>query len=135
VLYVKLAAAAVLAAASLTTVAPVSSETESPTTSKVIEVKLVDVSPTEFAFSPAKITVRAGDVVRFTQTKVNAHNVEFKTLPAGVDLGDARVGPYLMAVEQVYEVKIDARFKPGTYGYVCTPHELMGMKGEIVVTP
>lgn len=131
---VKLAAAVGLAIASLTSVAP-GTDTTAPTTGKVIEVKMVDISATEFAFSPAKITVRAGDVVRFTQTKVNGHNVEFKTMPAGVDLGDARMGPFMMTAEQVYEVKIDARFKPGAYGYVCTPHELMGMKGEIVVAP
>ena len=103
--------------------------------SNIVDVELVDVSSTQFAFSPAKITVKRGDVIRFTQTRVNAHNIEFKGFPAGVDLGDIRVGPYMMTPGQVYEVKVDARFAPGTYDYVCTPHESMGMKGQIVVVP
>ena len=101
----------------------------------VVEVKMIDVSATQFAFSPAKITVKRGDTVRFTQVRVNAHNVEFRGFPAGVDLGDVRVGPYLLAADQVYEVKIDARFAPGTYDYVCTPHATMGMTGQIIVLP
>ena len=100
----------------------------------VIEVKMIDISPTAFAFSPAKITVKQGAIVRFTQTKVNVHNIEFKGIPAGADLGDLKVGPYLMSVDQVHEFTIDQRFVPGTYDYVCTPHELMGMKGQIIVT-
>ena len=103
--------------------------------SNVIEVKMVEISPTQFTFTPAKITVKQGDVVRFTQTKVNVHNVEFKATPAGADLGALKVGPYLMTVDQVYEFTIDKRFVAGNYDYVCTPHETMGMKGQIIVTP
>lgn len=104
-------------------------------TGNVVEVKLVDVSATQFAFSPVKITVKRGDTVRFTQLRVNAHNIEFRGFPAGVDLGAARTSPFLMTPDQVHEVKIDARFAPGTYDYVCTPHETMGMKGQIIVLP
>jgi plastocyanin len=98
-----------------------------PPTGKVIEVKMV-------AFSPAKITVKAGDVVRFTQVKANVHNVEFKTVPTGANLGALMTGPFLMTVDQVHEFTIDARFTAGTYDYVCTPHSTMGMTGQIVVT-
>lgn len=108
--------------------------TDPTPTPAVVEVKLIDISATQFGFSPAKITVKRGDTVRFTQTKVNGHNVEFKTFPAGVDLGAARMGPFLMTPDAVYEIKIDERFKPGTYDIVCTPHEMMGMKAQIIVT-
>lgn len=122
-----LTAAATIAAAPFTSASV-------PPTGKVIEVKMVEVSPTQFAFTPAKITVRAGDVVRFTQVKANVHNVEFKTVPAGANLGELMVGPYLMTVEQVHEFTIDARFAVGTYDYICTPHAAMGMTGQIIVT-
>ncbi len=34
----------------------------------------------------------------------------------------------------VYHVVIGETFTEGTYAIVCTPHELMGMKGELVVS-
>lgn len=113
--------------------APFTNASVAPT-GNVIEVKMVEVSPTQFAFSPAKITVKAGDVVRFTQVRANMHNVEFKTVPAGANLGELMSGPYLMTADQVHEFTIDARFAAGTYDYVCTPHAMMGMTGQIVVT-
>ena len=114
---------------------PLKSQAQAPNAkANVIEVKMVDISPTEFGFSPAKITVKQGDIVRFTQVKVSMHNVEFKGFPTGVDLGDLKVGPYLLAADQVHEFTIDKRFTAGVYDYVCTPHEMMGMKGQIIVT-
>lgn len=125
--FVALAAAVSIAAA------PASAPSVPPT-GNVIEVKMVEISPTQFAFSPAKITVKAGDVVRFTQVKANVHNVEFKAVPTGANLGALMTGPFLMTVDQTHEFTIDARFTAGTYEYVCTPHQTMGMKGQIVVT-
>jgi len=100
---------------------------------RTFEIKMIEVTPTKFEFSPDSITVRQGDIVRFTQTKVNAHNMVFKVVPAGVDLGDLKEGPYMLAVEQVHQFTIDKRFVPGTYNYTCTPHEVLGMKGRIIV--
>lgn len=118
---------------------PVKSQAQAPNAkasaeANVIEVKMVDISPTQFAFAPAKITVKQGDIVRFTQVRANMHNVEFTGFPTGVDLGDLKVGPYLMAADQVHEFTIDKRFTVGVYDYICTPHEMMGMKGQIIVT-
>ena len=96
---------------------------------KVVIVKMIDKSPTEYVFSPASVTVKAGDIVRFVQTTATPHNVDFKT-----DIGAGKTSDFLTAPNQTYEVKIDTRFKPGTYDYACTPHEAMGMKGTIVVT-
>lgn len=100
---------------------------------RVMEVRMVDVSPMEFVFEPSDLTVRPGDIVRFVQAGVMPHNVEFRDVPAGADLGDARLGPYLMSKGQVYELVIDERFTAGAYPYVCTPHEAMGMKGTLTV--
>lgn len=106
---------------------------KNPTDPTVIIVKMVDKSATEFAFEPANVTVKPGDIVRFVQTGAMPHNVEFKKTPAGVDLGALRVGEYLTVPDQVYEIKVDAKFAKGVYEIACTPHESLGMKGTITV--
>ncbi len=98
-----------------------------------VTVRMVDKSATEYAFEPANITVAPGTLVRFELAGSVPHNVEFKSGPSGTDLGAARMGPFLLAKGQTYEVMIDARFAVGTHDYVCTPHEMMGMKGTITV--
>ena len=104
-----------------------------PTDPTVVVVKMVDKSATEFVYEPANINVKPGDIVRFVQTSAMPHNVEFKKTPAGVDLGAARVGGFLTAPNQTYEIKIDAKFVKGAYEIACTPHEAMGMKATITV--
>lgn len=93
------------------------------------------VAMADFKFQPTQLTVRQGDVIRFEQTGIQPHNVEFRKTPPGVDLGDKRMGPFLVSKGSTYEIRIDERFKPGVYAFVCTPHEQMGMKGMITVKP
>ena len=99
----------------------------------VIIVKMIDKSPTEFAFEPANITAKPGDVIRFVQTTVTPHNVEFKNPPSGSDLATVIMGPFLTQPDETYEIQIDQRFVAGTYEFVCTPHFMMGMTGSITV--
>lgn len=100
-----------------------------------VEVRMVDKSPTEFVFEPAEVTVRPGDVVRFVQTGVMPHNVEFRAVPEGVELaGDVQMGRYLTRKGETYDLVIDERFGAGKYDYVCTPHSALGMTGTISVT-
>lgn len=99
----------------------------------VVTVKMVDKSATEYAFEPSEITVEPGQIVRFVQAGAVPHNVEFKNTPAGSAVDEIRVGPFLLRKGDVYEIRIDSRFPVGTYDYVCTPHEVMGMKGKIFV--
>lgn len=99
----------------------------------VVIVRMVDKSATEWAFEPADITVEPGTLVRFELTGSIPHNVEFKNSPSGTDVGNARMGPFLIMKGQTYDVMIDGRFAIGTHDYVCTPHEMMGMKGTITV--
>ncbi len=108
-------------------------EDRASTQGNVVIVKMVDKSVTEFAFEPANVTVKRGDVIRFVQTSTTPHNVEFKDGPEGTDLNGGRVGPYLLAPDETYEVSIDSRFAKGVHRYVCTPHEFMGMVGTITV--
>ena len=100
---------------------------------QIVTVRMVDKSATQYVFEPADITVAPGTVVRFELTGFIPHNVEFKDVPAGTDLGDARFGPFLLTKGATYEIAIDERFVAGTHEYVCTPHEMMGMKGTITV--
>jgi len=104
-----------------------------PVSGKVVIVKMVDVSNTEFKFEPAEITVQPGDTVRFVQSGAMPHNVDFRTLPEGTDLGDAKMGPFLTTPDETYDVVIDGRFAAGEHGFVCTPHEFMGMTGTLTV--
>ena len=97
-------------------------------TPRVITVKMVG-----YTFQPAHVTVKPGDIVRYVQTTTMPHNVHFKDVPNGVNLGDVQQSKYLVTNGETFDLRIDGRFKPGTYNYVCTPHESLGMKGSIVV--
>ncbi|MDT8368776.1 MAG: plastocyanin/azurin family copper-binding protein [Longimicrobiales bacterium] len=116
-------------------VAPVATTAaQKPDSVRVVEVKMIDKSTTEFAFNPSEVTVRVGDVVRFIQTGTMPHNVEFNESAEVATLEEVRIGPYLTQVGQTYEIEIDGRFSPGRYPFVCTPHQFLGMKGVLTVT-
>lgn len=100
---------------------------------EVVVVKMVEKSATRFAFEPATVTVAPGQTIRFVQEGIQPHNVEFRDPPSGASLDDILTGPFLVQRGQTYDVIVDDRFTEGTYPYVCTPHEAMGMKGTIVV--
>lgn len=100
---------------------------------QTVVVRLVDKSSAEWRFEPSHVTVRPGDTIQWVLEDMVPHNVEFKKTPDGADLGDAKMGPFLMSKGQTYELVIDERFTVGAYNYVCTPHEAMGMKGSITV--
>lgn len=103
-------------------------------TGDTVVVKMVEKSATSYAFEPAAVTVHPGDRIRFVQTGVVPHNVEFRSPPAGAQLDGRKMGPFLTTKGQTYEVVIDDAFVAGDYPYVCTPHEPMGMVGTIEVT-
>jgi len=99
----------------------------------VVEVRMVDAGGGQWRFEPATIDVHPGDVVRFVQDDVAPHNVQFKDVPSGSDLGAAVMGPFLLQKGETYELAIDERFAFGDHAYVCTPHEPLGMVGTINV--
>jgi len=86
-----------------------------------------------YTYDSAEIVAQRGDTVRFVQESAMPHNVEFTDIPAGVVLGDAKVGPYVIAEGDSYDLVIDRRFAPGRYSFHCTPHQSLGMKGTLVV--
>jgi len=99
-----------------------------------IVVKMVDHGGGQWRFEPARVEAHTGDVIHFIQTDVVPHNVQFKKAPSGAKLGVAMMGPFLLRKGDTYDLPIDRRFVTGTYGFVCTPHELMGMKGTLIVS-
>jgi plastocyanin len=115
------------------------------------EAGVVVIEMVDFGFKPAKVTVRPGDVVRFVNMTNTPHNVEFRDVPEDARLGadyvvpveesrtrtapptPDRMGPYLLHKGDTYEFSITDAFVAGIYDYVCTPHEAMGMTGELEV--
>ena len=112
---------------------PVCAQSAPPAHPGVIVVQMVERVPYGIAFDPIRVHAQPRDTVRFVQAGRMPHNVEFKSIPAATDLGELRLGPMLTSVGQTYDVVIDARFPPGKYVYVCTPHEVLGMAGIIYV--
>ncbi len=85
-------------------------------------------------FQPKTLTVKKGDVVRWIMADGTVmHNVSFTQAdsnPAGFTA--PADSPFLTQAGQTFELKID--FAPGTYNYVCVPHEMMGMVGSLTVS-
>jgi plastocyanin len=112
--------------------APSAATTSSvPLTGNVIEVEMASRPGMGEVFSPAELTVKRGDVVRFKLVS-GVHNASFPANknPGGVALPAAT--PYLQAPGQTHDVAID--LPAGEYHYQCDPHVALGMVGKLVVT-
>ncbi len=98
---------------------------------------VVDMTST-FAFSPASVTVAAGDTVEWRNTAVMKHTVtadpKLANDPAHVSLPDGAetFNSGDVPPGQIYRHTFDV---PGQYDYVCLPHEFLGMLGTVFVTP
>jgi len=105
-----------------------------PDQSGVVSVMMTD----QAVFVPASLTVPAGTKVRWKNASREDHTVtddpkvasdaKDVTMPAGAtafNSGTIKPGAQ-------YEVTFTV---PGSYKYVCEPHEGMDMKGTIEVTP
>ncbi|HEX6913372.1 MAG TPA: plastocyanin/azurin family copper-binding protein [Longimicrobium sp.] len=102
---------------------------------QVHEVRMVSTQGgASGVFEPATLNVKKGDVVRWVMADgVVMHNVSFMQAdsnPAGFT--PPADSPFLTQAGQTFELKID--FAPGTYNYVCVPHEMMGMVGSLTVS-
>jgi cytochrome c oxidase subunit II len=77
----------------------------------------------DLKFQPSSATAKVGDVVEWSNNGTAIHNVTFsnQSVPSSdtQNSGDK------------FELKFS---KPGTYQYVCTFHEAVGMRGTITVT-
>ena len=90
------------------------------------------------SFSPAQVTVAAGEAVEWRNTSLITHTVTDNPkrakqsgdamLPSGAQAFDSGDIPAGQVYRQIFNV-------PGTYRYLCTHHESEGMIGTVVVKP
>ena len=137
------AAAAPAAATPASAAAPAAAGTALPITGKTWEVKMIG-DGTVYKFEPANLTIKAGDGIKFVVVSTPPHNVAFDPalIPADVKGQlDANMGPnkmgelssgLLLTIGDALTISF-AGIKPGTYGFYCTPHLAMNMKGTVTV--
>jgi plastocyanin len=116
--------------------ASVAAQTSGVLPAHVVVVQLVmrNDPSVPFAFEPNVVQVQRGDTIRFAEAANAVHNVRFIKQAPGAKLGAAVVGPFLSKVGETYSLVIDGRFADGKYEYVCDPHQMLGMKGTLVVS-
>ncbi len=89
-------------------------------------------------FEPAEITVRVGDKVEWRNQTLLTHTVSADPRigadPANVILPEG-VEPFNSAAITAGQVFRYTFTVPGTYRYVCLPHEAQEMFGTVVVVP
>lgn len=89
-------------------------------------------------FSPDTVVIQVGSTVRWTNTSVLPHTVtadpEKAVRPDNVQLPDG-APPFDSGNMDPGAVFVHTFTVPGTYRYVCVPHELAGMVGVVVVRP
>jgi plastocyanin len=113
-----------------------------PVQSKIVDVQMAG-DAAGYRFSPAKITIKRGDQVRFTLVSGPPHNVVFwaDSIPAGAaakltknmpNTVSPLTGPFFMNAGDKYVVSF-AGLPAGKYRYNCMPHLALGMTGTIEV--
>lgn len=111
----------------------------SPTIHEVMMVQEGEV----FRFAPAKLSIHAGDRIRFLNVSGGVHNVAFS--PDSIPAAAARrlsanmsgqiaplSGALLLRSGESYTISF-ARVPPGAYPFHCMPHLAMGMRGRVTV--
>ncbi|MEX0691937.1 MAG: plastocyanin/azurin family copper-binding protein [Gemmatimonadales bacterium] len=110
----------------------------------VHEVRMELTAGGDYVYSPAALTIRQGDRVRWLNISGFPHNVAFygDRIPAGAEaiLNAAMTnrmgslsGALMVAPNAVYEISF-AGAPTGTYNYFCTPHEMVGMVATLTIT-
>ena len=88
-----------------------------------IEMLNKDDKGNKMIYSEELVDIQVGDTITWLPTS-KGHNVEFKTVPEGVD----KIKKSKMNKEYSYTFEV-----PGVYVYWCTPHKSMGMIGVVIV--
>jgi plastocyanin len=87
-------------------------------------------------FTPATVTIKAGQIVEWRNTSPITHSVSFnpaeasKPADAALPLG---VAPFASGDIAAGDVFLHTFAAPGTYHYFCTHHEGLGMVGTVIV--
>lgn len=89
------------------------------------------------AFQPNKLTIKAGDTIKWVNNKVPPHNVVFdaaKNPDKSADLAKSLSHKkLLMSPGQDYTTTFSADTPAGDYTFYCEPHRGAGMVGKITV--
>ena len=99
-------------------------------TGNVISVQMITDGTGNF-FSPAEITAKRGDVIRYV-LGAGVHNVNFlpDSNPGAKNLPP--MSPLLQLPGQTVDIPV--AMEPGRYFFQCDPHALLGMVGHLTVT-
>lgn len=119
-----------------------------PIAGKTYDIKMLG-DEAGYRFDPVSLTIKVGDAVKFINVTGGPHNVVFSggtpgslaqldaNMPSqtgdgpSVKIGELS-GPLLTSPNDTYTVSF-GRVKPGTYTFICLPHNALGMKGAITV--
>ncbi|HET8622375.1 MAG TPA: plastocyanin/azurin family copper-binding protein [Gemmatimonadales bacterium] len=99
-----------------------------------------------YKYVPDKLTIKAGDVVRFHSKSGGAHNVQFypDSIPANVpgpikalaiappEKGGSIASESMKTEGETFDLSF-AGAPTGDYKMFCAPHHALGMKGQITV--
>ena len=99
----------------------------SPVQAATVEVKM-GADNGMLAFEPAKVSIKAGDTVKWVNNKLAPHNVVFDSSVKDAEKYSHKALAF--SPGESFEVTFD---EPGTYPYYCEPHRGAGMAGTIVV--
>lgn len=97
-----------------------------------------EVTMGSMSFSPATITINAGEQVVWKNTSSYYHNVvddpgrAINRVDVSSPSGVPPFGSALLQPDGVFYHTFD---RPGVYHYVCTVHETGGMRGTVIVKP
>jgi plastocyanin len=116
--------------------------TMKPATGKTWEVKMLG-DANGYRYDPVNLTIKEGDAVKWTVVSGPPHNVSFyaDSIPSGsqAQLGanmpnpmSPLTSPLFNTVGESYTVSF-AGVPKGTYKYFCTPHQALGMHGQLTV--
>lgn len=107
-------------------------------------IKMVITPDGKYRFEPDSLTIQVGDTVQWVMTSGGPHNVSF--YPGKIPHGAAPLlnaqmteqigtlqGKLLLTPNETYSISF-AGLPVGEYDFYCTPHEMLGMKGKLIVT-
>jgi plastocyanin len=98
-----------------------------PAQADTVEVKM-GADNGALGFQPAKVTIKAGDTVKWVNNKLAPHNVVFDS-----SVKDAEKLSHKGLAFSAGE-SFDVTFtEPGEYPYYCEPHRGAGMNGVVTV--